>query len=375
MRSSTSSSESLRNSGRREDPPLRAIPAGPWRSIAALTLAVFVAALAGWEGYWRSAWFVPSYRNSDGLWTLTHDRIDREGPGGTVIVGSSRVLFDLNLEAWREETGTLPIQLALEGTGARPFLAHIAQDTEFSGLLVVGVTPPLFFPSEPGLRTAILDYLRKESPAQRVSQLLSMTFLEPYLAFYDPDTAWFTVLERQKFWPEREGKSPSFPKVRKLSLTRRTRQNDMWNRVELDPEYRKMAQDTWLAFLHAPRPPLPPPEELKKQFEALLEAVATDVRRIRERGGEVVFVRAPSSGPFLEAEKQGFPRERTWDPLLRAADAAGVHYEDHADLQEVELPEWSHIRAQDTERFTRALIGHLRKTLAQRGTPREELSP
>ena len=375
MRSSISSSESLRKSGRREDPPLRAVPVGPWRRIAVLSLTVFVAALAVWEGYWRSEWFVPSYRNSDGLWTLTHDRIDREGPGGTVIVGSSRVLFDLNLEAWRDETGAVPIQLALEGTGARPFLTHLAQDTAFSGLVVVGVTPPLFFPSEPGLRTAILDYRRDESPSQRVNQLLSMTFLEPYLAFYDPDTALFTVLARQTFWPDREGKEPSFPKVRKLSLTRRTRQNDMWNKVELDPEYRKIAQDTWLAFLRAPRPPPPPPEELERQFEALLEAVAADVRRIRERGGEVVFVRAPSSGPFFEAENHGFPRERTWDPLLQATDAVGIHFQDHADLQDVDLPEWSHIRAQDTDRFTRALIGHLRTALAERGTPRKELAP
>jgi hypothetical protein len=147
----------------------------------------------------------------------------------------------------------------------------------------------------------------------------------------------------------------------------------MWNRVELDPAYQKIATDTWLAFLNHPRPPPPPPEEAKKMLDAMLDEVAADVRAVRERGGEVVFVRAPSAGPFREVERVAFARERTWDELLRRTDAVGIHFEDHADLQDVVLPEWSHIRAGDTARFTRALIGHLRLALAERGTPRQEL--
>ena len=110
-------------------------------------------------------------------------------------------------------------------------------------------------------------------------------------------------------------------------------------------------------------------------LDALLDDVAADVETIRARGGEVVFVRAPSAGPFREIEKQAFPRERTWEPLLRRTGAVGIHFEDHADLQDVEIPEWSHIRARDTDRFTRALVGHLRAALAERGTPRKELTP
>jgi hypothetical protein len=201
-----------------------------------------------------------------------------------------------------------------------------------------------------------------------------MHAVEPYLAYYDPDLALFAVLRRQPFWPEREGVAWQPPAVRKLANSRRTRQAEMWTKLEVDPAYREIARNTWLTFLKAPRPDPPPPEEeMRKQMDALLDAVADDVRAIRARGGEVVFVRAPSAGPFRDAERQGFPRERTWDPLLARTDAAGVHFEDHPDLQDVELPEWSHIRAGDTDRFTRALIRHLRAALAARGTPRPEV--
>jgi hypothetical protein len=338
-----------------------------------VAIGLFLAALAGWEAYWRAERFVPSARNSAGLWALTRDRLDREGPGGTVIVGSSRAMFDLHLEAWREETGGLPVQLALEGTNPRPFLRHVAQDTTFSGVVVVGVTEVLFFPPVDGLRAEVLAQYRDRTPADRLSQRISMHVVEPYLAFYDPDTALFALLRRQRFWPARRNLTPQLPVVRKLANSRRTRQADMWNKVEQDPAYRQIVRDTWLEFLNAPRPPAPPPEVMKQQMQAVLDDVADQVRAIRARGGDVVFLRLPSTGPFREAEHGGFPRERAWDPLLARADAAGVHFEDHPDLQDVELPEWSHIRADQTDRFTRALVARIRQAFEARGTPRREL--
>lgn len=362
MHSSTSSSEVTRQ-----------IPATRWSAALVLALVVFGATLGAWEMHWRREWFVPSYRNSDGLWALTRDRVDTEDGRGVVIVGSSRVMFDVNLEAWRDVTGVLPIQLALEGTNPRPYLTHVAQDTGFAGLVVVGVTDPLFFPPDGGIRGDVLKAFRERSPADRASQFLSMHMVEPYLAFYDPDIALFTILRRQPFWPDRAGMIRPRPVVRKLSNSRVTRQADMWNKVADHEGYREVARNIWLAFLKAPRPDPPPPDVARKHMEGLFASVAADVQAIRARGGEVVFVRAPSTGPFREAERMGFPRERTWDPLLAATGAVGIHFEDHADLQDFELPEWSHIRADQTDRFTRALLRHMRDALTARGTPRQEV--
>jgi hypothetical protein len=362
MPSSTSSSE-----------PLRTIPDGHWPRTLLAGVVLFLVALAGWEAYWRSEWFVPAFRDSDGLWALTRDRIDDEDGRGVVVVSSSRLLFDLSLETWRDETGVLPIHLGLVGTNSRAFLTHVAQETAFAGLVVVGVTEGLFFGPADGSRASALQHYRDRSPADRLSQRLSMHLVEPSLAFYHTDTALFTVLRRQTFWPARSGMEPPRPLVRKLSNSRRTRQADMWDRVEHDPAYQKIARDRWLLNLNAPRPPAPPPEVTQQRMDALFGQVAANVQAIRARGGEVLFVRAPSVGPFREAEHMGFPREQAWDVLLDRVDAAGVHFEDHTDLQDVELPEWSHIRAGDTPRFTRALIAHAREALAARGTPRAEL--
>ena len=333
---------------------------------------VFLVAMGAWEAFWRSEGFTPSYRNSDGLWAMTRNRLDLEGPGGTAVIGSSRVMFDIKLEAWRDVTGRLPVQLALEGTNPRPVLRHLANETDFDGLLVVGVTPPLFFTPGFGFRADAFEHWKTETWAEWSGQRISMA-VEPYLAFYNFDTALFTVARRQMWWPVRDGVTAE-PVVRKLSNMMRTRQADMWSKVELDHDYREIVRNTWLAILNAPRE-MPPPEVMAEMLDTVLDEVAADVRAIRTRGGEVVFVRMPSSGPFREMENAAFPRERHWDELLRRADAVGIHFEDHPDLQDVEVPEWSHIRAGDTDRFTRALVAHVRAALAERGTPREELEP
>src|SRR3546814_9231430 len=48
--------------------------------------------------------------------TLYRSRIDHGEGDGWVFTGSSRVLFDLQLDAWQRLDGRRPIQLALEGT-------------------------------------------------------------------------------------------------------------------------------------------------------------------------------------------------------------------------------------------------------------------
>jgi len=350
----------------------RPIPDLAWRTAVWVALVVFFVSLAGWEVYCREVeWLRPTLHSTDGLWHVTRDRIDRE-KGGVAIVGSSRVLFDINLETWRQLTGYLPIQLALEGTNPRPFLAHLARETGFSGLLVVGVTEFLFFPPEPGDRINVLQDYRDLTPADRASIWLSMHLVEPFVAFYEPDFALFAILKRQPWWPSRRDMVPPLPDVRKLSIALPTRHTPMWNRVELDPDFQKIARDTWLLYLNAPRPDVPP-DVMAKHIESVMAEVRDDVATIRARGGDVIFLRSPSAGPFLEIEHAAFPRAQFFDALLKAADAAGVHFEDYPDLQQFNIPEWSHIASGQTDAYTRALVPHLRAALEARGTPRPEV--
>lgn len=333
-------------------------------------MLVATAGMVAWETLWRAEGVRPAYRNSDGQWAEVRRKVDRDAPGATVLIGSSRMLFDIDLTVWEDETGARPIQLALEGSNPLPVLTRLADDDDFDGLLLVGVTPPLVMQPGIGFREGAVERYETETPSEWIGTKLSYP-LERTFAFYTPDAALFTVLERQDWWPVRAGFTPPPPEVRNIAFMDRDRNTELRTRVVTDTAFNRIVTSTWRAGIESAPPP-PPEDEARRQFEALLAQVAEDVGKIRERGGEVVFVRLPSSGFFRDFENQALPRERLWEPIVAAADAVGVHFEDHRALQ-VPTPEWSHVAREDKAGVTRAIIEILRRSLAERGVHRPEL--
>lgn len=342
----------------------RPIPGLAWTWAGVAALVTFVALIGGWEWYWRDFGATPTYRNSDGLWAIQRRLVDRIEGDKTVIIGSSRVLFDIQLPVWEQVAGEKPIQLALEGTSPMTFLQDLAEDPDFTGMLIVGVTPDLYFTDFGIRRLGALDYYRKETPSQWFGQRVSMA-IEPYLAFYHEDYALFTALRRLP-WPKREGVKP-YRDVRRLETMTADRNTRLWRKLEDDVEYRDYARSIWLQL--GP-PPGIPEEELRLMAAAGVEkAVAATrqaVEKLEARGVDVIFVRMPSSGGFYAAETQRMPRERSWDRLIAETGAIGIHFEDHAELQGLDTPEWSHLSGADADRATRSLYGIIEDELARR---------
>ena len=334
--------------------PERDIPPQPWGRILLGALALFLLLMAGWEWYWRAFGATPGYRNSDGAWAEQRRRIN-EGEGGkTVLIGSSRILFDVQLPEWERATGERPIQLALEGTSAVPALEDLAADPDFTGRLVVDVTPGLFF-SGFAYRGEAISRFHKQGPSQRSGHWLSKRLLEPYFAFYDPDFALATVVRRQD-WPLRPGLRKD-TRVRKL-MTQDSgdRNTHIWRKVETDPQYRALARSIWAENFTGPPPPMmDTPEKARKLMETQIERAVKAIATLRARGVRVVFVRPPSDGEYYAFEQKTTPRAHTWDVLLQRTGTPGIHFEDHPQLQGYELPEWSHLTAADAKRFTIAL--------------------
>ena len=334
--------------------PERDIPVQPWRSIwlGATVLALLL--IGAWEWQWRAFGVTPSYRNSDGQWAMQRRRIDQGEGNRTVLIGSSRVLFDVQLPTWQGLTGERPIQLALEGTSPLPVLEDLAADPRFTGRLVVGIAPLEFFTADAN-RGSVVAFAHKQSPSQRIGNWLSMHLLEPYLAFDDPDFALAKVIKRQP-WPLRAGGHPPFA-VRKLAVSEADRNTQMWAKLQTDAGYRALARNIWLQLLNRPPPPdLATPAKLQKLADEQIDRAAMAIATLRARGVQVVFVRPPSNGPFYAFEEKLLPRAQTWDVLLRRTQAPGIHFMDYPQLQGYQQPEWSHLAAPDATRFTAAVV-------------------
>ncbi len=341
--------------------PERDIPPQPWGRILLGALALCLVLTAAWEMAWRAYGAVPAYRNSDGLWAQQRRRIDNGEGDATVLLGSSRMLSNVQLDVWEKLSGQRPIQLALEGTPPMVPLEQLADDPDFTGTLLIDVHGGTFRGGE-GVRAGAFRRYREEGPSQRSGQWLSQHVLEPWLAFYDPDFALATVVRRQA-WPPRPGFAPR-PMVRRLFVGGVDRNQRMWHKLEDDPAYRSEVRSGWAALNW--RAPPPPPQvraQAPQKREETIQRLVAAVHKLQARGVRVVFIRHPVVGPYAAFEERASPRAVTWDALIARSGAPGIHFADHPSLQGYSLPEWSHMAAADADRYTAALVPIVAQTL------------
>lgn len=340
----------------RDVPRTRLVAAG-W-----LVLALVLAAVAAWEWKMRDLGLVAGdLDDGKSAWAVERRKIASGDHDGVVIVGGSRILFDTNLDVWEEMTGRRPVQLAMPGMSGQAFLRDIASKSTFDGLVLIDVTPEQFFREGRGNPEfeGVLDYWEDEGPARRFGHRVGQ-WQSRELAFLD-DMYSLTSLVDQLDIPNRGEIRGPYLRPWKLSETRADRQTVMWREIERNAGLREHAIKVWLTGK-----PKPPDDAL---IAKICKDIAEHVAAIRARGGDVVFIRPPSTGGYYEREQRNAPRDRTWDRLLREADVFGIHFEDYPDMQGLELPELSHLTREDAARFTRAYVGVLRERYVGLRTP------
>jgi hypothetical protein len=348
----------------------RPIPALPWNRLAFAAYGLAALLCVGWELRVRQLGYTPNLNDTADLWA---ERRDAMQPDSLVILGDSRPLFDLDLDAMEEGLGRRPIQLAIAGSGAYPILAHLAADENFRGDIILSLVPIMYLAPGGPLPQASEEALQRQrsrSPSDRFSHHVAV-FLEERIAFLQQEDLTLVKLLESLEIPNRPGAlvPPRFPPC--FQEVDRERRNRMTAECAREGSALQAAvKAAWQRLFMPPPPPTwVPPEVFKAEMERGTEARYAQTKeaidRIRARGGRVVFVRFPYTGWLKEVEDHATPRAETWDRMLRETGAPGIHFEDHPELASFDCPEWSHLSAPDSVEFTRRLVPHLREALAR----------
>lgn len=348
------------------------MPRGAWPRSAVVALLLLLTAVTAWELRVRAEGYAPCRNDSSDLWARTRARVG-DDPGQLVLIGSSRILFDLDLATCRDSLGvTTPVQLAMPGTNPLALLEDLAQATDFRGTLLLGATPGLWFVpmGEPVARARqAVGRFHNWSPSQRVGLEIAEE-LQTRLAFINAEDLALTMLMQRLDVPDRPGAAPNIPPPGPpyFAWPDAHRQNRMWAQCGFGTPLAERIQQIWLPlFTPPPPPPHLSPEEFGEMMaghmEATLGRIAAACETLRARGARIVWVRPPSSGRLRALEGETTPREAFWDRMLAASGAPGIHFEDHPELAGFACPEWSHLTAADAVRYSRALMPHLKRAL------------
>jgi len=326
----------------------RPVPVLPWLRILLIVASATLVLMVAWELEMRHLGLrAGDLDDGRGYWAVERRKVDSGPRDSVVIIGDSRILLDTDLATWQRLTGRRPIQLALLGMNAQPILHDLAADEHFAGLLVIGTAEFSYFSDDAGSLPGVLRYMKNESPSQRSGLQIHKT-LSRYFAFLDSNYTMFTLLERHK-WPERKGVESPYIDVWKISEAYDDRQSHLWDRIEWDQYLRDQAKSIWMEFFEGPA-------VKPDTVERVSAETKTDIDRIRARGGDVVWVRPPSSGPLLDIERARYPRATVWDKLLHDTASFGVYFEDYPAMQQLPCPDWSHLSRTSAITFTDAYV-------------------
>src|SRR5687767_351579 len=284
------------------------------KKAATLTVVLVIAFLASWEIYLRNKGVIISYDDSPAHWAYHRAKVYEPIDQATVFIGSSRIKFDLDIDTWVSITGDRAIQLACVGSSPLPLLYDLADDEDFKGKLVVDVTEILFFSESPSSLerpNANLAYFRDLSPTQRASFAINKP-LESTFVFLDKEQFSINALLDKVELKSRPGvfMFPIFPSD--FGRVKFNRQEYVTEKFMADSNLQNQVRNVWKTLgSQRGKPPIS-----GAPLDSLLETIKVAVDKIEARGGEVIFVRTPSSGPFWAGEQMGYPREKYWDKLL-----------------------------------------------------------
>lgn len=329
---------------------------------AILMLIIVATAVTGYEIHLRNSGLKVSYDDGPALWSDKRNKIYGDKEEQVIFIGSSRIKYDLDIQTWNELTGIEAIQLACVGSTPVPILKDLANDPDFSGRLVIDVTEPIFFSSVPFFferPTSNLKYYHDHTIAQDVSFQLHSA-LESQLVLLDEESLSMNAqLDLMPYIvPELQSRpgifgGPIFP----IEFARTTfdRQTYMTDNFVADTAQVGMVRNIWAGLAKMPTPP--PMND--QQILVFIQDIKKSTDKIKARGGDVIFVRTPSSGAFRQMELMGFARARYWDKLLEVTNCPGIHFEDDAATKNLICPEFSHLNLADAKAYTKAFVKNL----------------
>lgn len=323
-----------------------------------IAISLSFIAIGSWEIYWRSQGYYPTLDDNKDLWAVQRDKVKKATNDDVVLMGSSRVLFDIQLDEWETETGKRPIQLASAGATPIPLFSDIVNNSDYAGTVVVGVTPGLFFsttyPMAPPWKRAQtrVNYHQDRTYAQRLNHQISLPF-QNNLAFmvsfeekgYADEINLKGLLKRIRIGNRTGNKMmPPFHEFSNIALDRNTKMKD---RTATDTAFANTVIKVWAFYHQDPHPP---------EKEATMAYFLKDAKKFKDRGGNLVLLRCPSSGADRMGENMGLPRTELWDDLVAKANVSSYHFEDYDQLNQFICPEDSHLSGPDAQIFTTELV-------------------
>ena len=310
-----------------------------------LVLAICLTTLGAYEYFLASRGFVASIENNKDLWSHYRGKITGNR-NALVIVGASRSQLDINIPYLKTKLDQHNVtQLSINGQYPVATLKAIAADKDFNGTLIVATNAQalesryLDMQAEHNLYYIDQSTLNKSFDAYLSALLQSkFRFLHPLLGAQD--LVDFYAVNRK------------FKDVFYTTANIDQSVSADYSKTDIAGLLKHFVQDKKENYKNEP----PSESGIWAQNIVLLQDY---VRQIVVRGGRVILVRFPTDKGHWQLDEQYYPRQKYWDLIGHDSGITTVHFNDVKGLNQIELPDSTHVDQKDTVEFTEILFDHL----------------
>ena len=339
------------------------LPALHYRKIWLLALTLSLVLLGGWEGFWRLKGYHRIPLSQDPReWARLRKNASKVGDKTVVLIGTSRMTVDFDIDTFAEATGVRPIQLAIEGKSPIAVLANLADDHNFNGTVICDFHEVFVYATEgtknPRMNLSAQDFVKTYTERSFLTELLPARvdeyghkFFTETFVFQMPELRPTNAIHyfiRGQLPPKPQDSGTITPDGMTISAHGRQLTSDELQKLRL--HFEELTENCIKSTTTS--------DSLQADVASYVDGM---VRRILARGGKVVFVCFPIGGKLWEINERAYPKKDYWDFLASHAAGTWIHFSDYPTLSGYDLPDWSHLDSEGRLKFTKALTDILLK--------------
>ncbi|WP_171136743.1 MULTISPECIES: hypothetical protein [unclassified Ruegeria] len=313
--------------------------------------------------YWiRSLGAVPSVENTIARWALVRSQVEKDTSSqAVVLLGASRAQSGLSHDVLRKAMpGANIYNLAYVGKAPYEALADIADNTDFSGLVIVSFLSTWLLPDQGRHdQVEMVQYYHSHWNLARAAETKMGNAVASHMVLRNNNHSFSTMVRNIA----QTGRPIRTDNRTNIIITGDDRQQYL---TVIDVDRAQQRATDWAAKVVAEGNSVPQDFDWDAAYADLSEKIG----KIQARGGSVILVRMPSADIVYETESQFFPRAQYWDKMIEAIPAKGIHFEDVPGVETIDIPDFSHVPASERDAFSELMVEAIVDTLRAEGSTR-----
>ena len=311
-----------------------------WHKAWVLGAVLSLLGLVCVEWGYRAHGFIPSQEDDPLLWTLSREQVYQ--PRSVVLSGASRIQVGFDTDTFRERYPDRPlVPLYIAATWPVAVLRDLSEDERFSGTVIISVKVSSMMRAEFDSQQLYVEAAREKKNVNNRFNRKAKRWLDERVAFRESRiTSRKQVLALMRTGavlpPQWTTMKPDrsivadYAKAKELYHARVQKEGGATSSGMIPEGGEQLGAFQWVEKLS-------PEAWLEQALE--VEAMAD---RIAARGGQVIFVRYPTSHNLWPLSERFFPKEHYWDRFAEASDHLCIHFKDYPAL-DLETAEGSHL--------------------------------